>query len=349
MKWGILKNEFDDNHLYWLNACKKYNQNYEVIDLISNNWLDSIKNNNFIGFLTCPPGRETLFKQLYDERIFIIEKVLNHFCYPSYGEIQIYENKKYLSYWLSANGIPHPRTNVFYSLPEALDFINKQTLPIVAKFNIGASGKGVEIFNEKNKLKKYVQTAFRNGIKQDWGPNLKMGNWTNRIIKIINKPSHIKKRLKVYNKVFNEVQKGFIILQDYIPHDFEWRIVKIGDSYFGHKKVKTGQMASGTKGINYVLPSDSQMNFVKDLCDRFNFNAMAVDCFEDEKGNLLVNELQTIFGHVQEYICEKNGVPGRIVYKEKKWIFEEGMFNQNLSYDLRLKHAISLIKQKEEI
>ncbi len=347
MKWGILKNEFDENHLFWKAACLKLGQKFEIIDLTSNSWLDEVLTKDFDGFLTCPSGRETLFKQLYDERIYIINKVLNNFCYPNYDEIVIHENKKFLSYWLKANNIPHPKTFVFYNKAEAINFVENHPLPLVAKFNIGASGKGVKIFHNLNELKEYTYDAFSKGLRQNWGPNLKMGALRNRIKNIIKNPSRIKTRLEVYKKVYNEIQKGLVILQEYIPHDYEWRIVKIGDSYFAHQKVKSGEKASGTKGINYILPPDKHLNFVKDLCDKYDFNSMAVDAFEDGKGGLLINELQTIFGHVQEYICEKAGKPGRLLFENNEWKFEEGMFNTNLSYDLRLENAIQLLKNKK--
>jgi len=73
---------------------------------------------------------------------------------------------------------------------------------------------------------------------------------------------------------------------------------------------------------------------------------MAVDLFEDNKGGVLVNELQTSFGHVQDYICENNGSPGRMLYKKNSWIFEKGNFNTNLSYDLRIENVLQLLKTK---
>ena len=54
----------------------------------------------------------------------------------------------------------------------------------------------------------------------------------------------------------------------YIPHDFEWRCVRIGDSYFAHRKRKLGDKASGTKGIDYVNPPESLLDFTRDLCIR---------------------------------------------------------------------------------
>lgn len=343
MKFAILKNEFDDNHEYWERSCKTFNQEYQIIDILDADWLNYLTESNFDGYLTCPPGRESLFKQMYDERMYILDKVLGKFLYPNYDEISLHENKKYLSYWLNANKLPHAWTKVFYSYGDALSFIKSCDLPIVGKFNIGASGKGVIVFYDRKVLINYANQAFKSGIRQEWGPNLQMGSYKTRIINIIKNPSLIKKKLRIYHKTYSEVQKGFLILQEYIPHDFEWRVVRIGDSYFGHQKIKHGDKASGTKGIDYTAPPEDLLDFIKIVCEKYGFNSMAVDLFEDKHRGYLINEMQCIFGHVQAFICEKDKEPGRFISKDKNWLFEPGMFNGNLSYDLRLENVLSLL------
>jgi len=295
------------------------------------------------GFLACPPGIDYLYKDLYDERIYIINKVLDKLVYPHFGEISIHENKKYLSSWLKANHLPLPKTYVFYNKGEALEYIRSVEMPIVAKMNIGASGKGVRILQESANAEKYVDQAFGKGIRQAWGPNIKMGDYQNRVTRLVKDPSIIISRLKAYRRNYEAMQKGFVIFQEYVPHDYEWRVVKIGDSYFGHQKVKQGFKASGTKGIDYIPPSDGLLNFIKELCEKHQFNCMAIDLFEDGNEGYLINELQCIFGHVQDHICEKNGKPGRFHFLNDEWVFEEGLFNSNESYDLRLENAVSLI------
>jgi len=346
MRLAILKNDFDDNHLYWSNACKSKNISFEIIDSLYSTWLDRIISGHFDGVLTCPPGRELLYKIMYDEKVSILENVLGLFVYPSYNEIILHENKKYLSYWLDANQLPHPKTNVFYSKNEAIDFAEKCLLPIVSKISIGASGKGVEIFSNRNKLKDYINKCFEKGVIQEWGPNLRMGKIPERILNVLKNPSLVKKKIEIYKKQFDEKQKGFIILQDYIEHDFEWRVVKIGQSFFGHQKVKIGDKASGSKGINYIAPPSELLYFVEGVCEKFSFHSMAVDLFEDGKGGYLINEMQCIFGHVQKYICELDGIPGRYIRKGNNWQFESGLFNSNLSYDLRLENVIQLLTTK---
>jgi glutathione synthase/RimK-type ligase-like ATP-grasp enzyme len=250
---------------------------------------------------------------------------------------------------LNSQSLPCPKTDIFYYEDEAVRFIEKSPFPIVAKFNIGASGKGVKIIRQEIEAKNYIEQAFSDqGVRQSWGPNLRMGSFGKRILNIIKRPQELKNRLRVYSRAYQETQKKFVIFQEYIPHDFEWRVVRIGDSYFGHQKVKLGDKASGSKGIKYVVPSEELLFFVKNLCEKYKFNSMAVDLFE-ANNKYLINELQCIFGHVQKFICENNGKPGRFRYQKSKWVFEEGMFNTNLSYDLRLEDALKLLEKSKNI
>jgi hypothetical protein len=343
--YAILKNEFDDNHLHWIKSCEKFAVKYIVIDFTAHNWVAQIKANDksWSGFLVCPSGRQSIFKDLYDERLMLLNQWYNpKMFFPSLPEVLLHENKKYLSYWLEFNNLPCPKTWVFYDSEEALQFVTESSREIlVGKVNIGASGKGVRVLRGAQAQMDYVKKAFSEGLTQSWGPNLAMGGWMPRLRKLITQPGRILKRLKVYNINRQEVQRGFVLLQEYIPHEFEWRVVRIGDSFFGHRKIKQGDKASGTKGIDYTAPSEELLNFTEHLTNKFGFHCMAIDLFEDGNGGYLINEMQCIFGHVQPFICELNGEPGRFVRDSSGWKFEQGFFNTNLSYDLRLEYFIS--------
>lgn len=347
MQIAILRNEDPGSSKKWEIACEKLKLNYKVIDLTSANWLSEIKKGIFDFFLLRPPGSLSHFKNLYDERLYIISKVLNLVTFPSYEECYIYENKKLLSYYLDANNIPHPATKVFYSKNEALDFIRNTKFPLVAKTSIGASGSGVYIIKNVTEAKKHIDAAFSSkGIQRRFGPNKTTGTPSKWLTKALKSPDYFFKKLNEYLSIYKHGERDFVIFQEYVPHDFEWRMVKIGKSYFGHQKIKCGDKASGTKGINYAVPSESLLNFIKNLCESKNFHFMAIDLFEDGKGGYLVNELQTIFGHVQIFILEVNGQPGRYLYKNNQWIFEAGDFNTNETYDLRLQTAIELYEKQ---
>lgn len=349
MKAGILRNEEVDSGKKWELACRKANIDYEVIDITSHTWLDTIQQGCFDFLLLRPSGTFSYLKNLYDERLYIVTKVLQYRTYPSYEETILYENKRILSYFLEAAKIPHPKTWVFYHKREALHFILQCDYPLVAKTTIGASGSGVTVIRTEQQAKKYITKAFsRKGIKRTAGPNKATGSPASWLKKAVKSPSFFMKRLKRYIMIHKYGEKDFVILQEYIPHDYEWRMVKIGDAYFGHQKIKQGDMASGTKGINYVSPPEKLLDFTKELCDKHHFQFMAIDLFEDGKGGFLVNELQTIFGHVQDYILAVDGRPGRYRYVNNQWAFEAGDFNSNESFDLRLEVAVELFKKSKK-
>ena len=104
-------------------------------------------------------------------------------------------------------------------------------------------------------------------------------------------------------------------------------------------------MLEGQKAIvslikEYGNPPLSVLHFVKKLTDRSGFYSQAVDLFEPQEGQYLVNEMQCIFGQSDPYQMLVDKCPGRYVFKENKWRFEKGDFNTNQSYDLRLQFII---------
>ena len=99
---AILKNETTDFKL-WVESLEKRDlKNYRIIDLTTHDWLNSIVEYNPDFLLTKPPGITSLFKQLYDERLYILSSRFNLKMYPSFEEVLLYENKRLLSYWLKA-------------------------------------------------------------------------------------------------------------------------------------------------------------------------------------------------------------------------------------------------------
>ena len=351
--FAILKNETDEDHLCWIQSCEatKYDINYKVIDITKNNWLENILTEDFDCFLTRPPGATSIFKQLYDERLYVIYNILRKKIYPTYEEILVYENKKFLSYWLKANKIPHPKTWIFYHKDEALQFINGCTLPVVAKTSIGASGSGVKILRNRKIIKRYIGNVFsEKGITRKFGPNFRKGDVGKRfLMRLKDIPGSYRHFRDKYVTAKTDPHQGFVIFQEYIKCDFEWRAVHIGDSYFAHKKLRyMGEMFSGSSKVSWDKPPEELLNFVRYVCSKRNFVSQAIDIFENGNGQYLVNELQCFFGSKNPHQMIINGIPGRYIYKDQNWIFEEGNFNTNQSYDLRLEHVVKILDDSKK-
>ena len=340
---AILKNESENSHLRWKTACESEGIDYCIIDLVRADYIDHLRKYKPGFCLAQPSGRLQLYKKMYDEKLFIIENYLHIPVYPSYNEIVLHENKKMLAYFLKANNIPHPETFVIYNRQEAESYLEMTSYPIVAKSAIGASGSGVTIIKSPDEGKEYISKAFGKGVSRRFGPNRKTGTPATWFMKALKSPTYFREKMKDYNERARDVQCGYVIFQDYVQHEYEWRCVKIGDSYFAYKKLKRGNQASGSKLFEYGAPPTELLDFTRDLCKKHNFNFMAVDLFY-KNDSLRVNELQTVFGHANPYICRVNGRNGRYIYRTNGWFFEEGTFNSNESYNIRLKTALSINK-----
>lgn len=352
-KFAILKNETDTDHLDWLNACNNFRMQIEVdvVNLLSNDWLEKVTQKDYDFFLTKAPGRIAYFKQLYDERIYIINQILKRPIYPTFNEILIYENKRFLSAFLKSKNLPHPKTFVFYSKQEALSFLQTTNYPIVAKTNIGAGGSGVKIFKNGKDAEKYINLVFSSkGITRSFLPNFRKGDYTLRLKNRMTNPKETILYFKEKQKAATiEPQKYFVIFQEYIRSEYEWRCVVIDDSYFGHKKMKSfGEMMSGTSKVKWDVPDIELLNFLKRIVEKNGFWSMAIDLFYNEERGYLINELQCFWGSKNPHQMIKDGTPGRFINKDNSWIFEAGTFNQNNSYNLRLEHVISLLRNNEK-
>lgn len=344
-KIAVLVNEDSQSHILWETALKKSNhiEYYDIIDLTTDDWLKLINKKRYDLFLLKPPGKTDLFKRLYDERVLLISQFHATPIYPSLNEILIYENKKYLRDWLMINNLPHPKTNVFFNKDEALGFLKSNgSYPIVAKTNIGASGNGVRIIKSFDEANEYVFKAFTTGITPKIGPKLNKGSLTKKILKAFKVKGFLRQRLKDYKTTHLNSQYHFVLFQEYIKHEWEWRCVRIGDSYFAHKKIVKGEMASGTLIKGYGPVPLKLLDFIKKISEDKKLSSVAIDVFENGE-DYYINEIQCFFGQSDSYQMLIDGKPGRYIYANNGWNFEEGLFNTNESYDLRLEHAINKI------
>jgi len=339
---AILRNEMPDSGDKWWAECSKRNINADIIDLCSIDALEVLKTGHYDICLLRPPGHFETFKSIYDERLYHVVNTLKIPCFPSFFECYIYENKKSLAAFLYLAGVPHPATWVISDYREATRFINSCHYPIVAKTSIGATSSGVSIIRQHREAAKYISLAFNGkGIAKRTGPNKLVGTPKSWLMKALANPQYLKNKLAHYRRMHAETQKGYVIFQEYVKHSFEWRIVRIGESFFAYKKFKVGDMASGAKQLGYDNPSLDLLDWVRRIAEEHRIHTAAFDIFENE-GNYLINEIQTIFGHKMDHILEVDGKPGRFLYHNGQWVFEEGMFNSNESYDLRLETALKL-------
>jgi glutathione synthase/RimK-type ligase-like ATP-grasp enzyme len=329
MKLGILKS-WENIHLSYIDACEELKINYEVIDILSPNWIGLIKKSNCDGFLCRPPCDLQERKTIYDEKLYFMTKFMNKKIYPSYDELFIYENKRNMSYFLEIENLPHPKTFVFSRKEDALYFIEKCTFPQVFKTNIGAGASGVIIVKSKREAKSIINKVFGRFHKYFAFGKIHKINYKN-----FNFPN------------IGGAQKHYLIAQEFHNINYEWRIIKIGNSYSGHQKLLDGKFASGSGLVGWYEPPKELLELVKNIADKYGFYSVSIDIFETENNKFLINEIQSLFGSYLKYQMKIDNIPGIFKYEKGNFVFYKGEFHQNSSNNLRIKHFVDLLENEK--
>ncbi len=311
VRFGILRNAAQ-YHAHFVQACLELGVPFRVLDLARSDWLEQVERSGCEVLLVWPDAFLSVWNRMLKERLEVLEHELGYAAVPSSREIWMYEDKRRMVYWLEAHRLPHPRTWIFYDPAEAGEFAARCELPVVFKLNFGAAATGVWIVRSRRELQRRVRRAFRRG----W-----VGRGMDR----------------------RDREWGAVLLQEYLPAVKEWRLVRIGDSYFGHPKGRRGEFHSGSGVALWDVPEPRHLDFLHRVTEAGGFRSMDVDVFETPDGRLLVNELQAVFGaSVAVDQLRVNGQPGRFVRRgEGRWEFEAGDFARNACANERIRDALA--------
>lgn len=289
-------------------ACKLLGAEYELLDPARSDFIDQVKRSQAAIFVSRPNHATALQREIFLEKETALRQYMGKRVFPTLVENEIYESKRVLAYFLESNNLPHPKTFITYSRSEAMEFIENCTFPQVFKSKNGAGSTGVEIVYTRKEGRKLVEVLFDS--------------------------HYVNKTLSDYR----DIDYGYVYFQEFIPEVREFRVIKIGESWFGHEKAKLPdqEFMSGS-GVNYWTPPPYDLlNFCEEIAIRFDFITMCFDVFQDNQGRYLINELQTWFGSYNPSQMYINGVPGRYRKNQGEWRFEVGLFNDMQSAPLRL-------------
>jgi len=304
-------------HQYYIAACQEFKISYRVLSLWDDNWVNRVQDSGCDAFLIWPSSSSTEIKTLFDMRLYFLEKDMKRLIFPTWKECWLTEYKPRLRDWLQIHGIPHPQTWVFYDRDQGLEFCRNSPLPIVVKTATGAAGSGVRIVRTRNALIKVADQFFKGGVRV--------------------------RSAEPWDK-----QRGYLFLQEFLPDVDEWRMVRVGDSFFGHPKVKAENgMHSGSGKCAWEDPSPELLTLLKDVTDIGSFRSMNVDVFVTAEKRLYVNECQTTFGcAVATTQMKVNGAAGRYVYIDGTgWQFEQGEYCSNHLCNLRVEWVLGMLKR----
>lgn len=308
---GIVQQPFQ-YHKVNIAACRELRISYKLLDLFRSDWITAFEKCHCDAFLVWPAPELTVWKDLYDDRLRILERDLGKLVYPTERETWIYESKRRTRDWLQAHGYPAPRSWLFYRRHEAEQFVHSAELPLVLKTNMGASHSGVWILRHRADALKRVKEAFTRG-------------------------------LLARGRDPHDREWGMIHFQEYLPEVREWRMIRIGHSYFGYRKERVGDFHSGSGSWSWEDPPRPLLELLHNVTERHGLTSMDVDVFETKDGRLLINELQTVFGaSTPAEMLQVNGKFGRYLKHAEPagWVFEEGDFSRNMCANARVEYLV---------
>lgn len=299
-------------------ACRRLGMTGKVFDPSCDTFFDDVSSSQCTCFLVRPEYKSALMRRIFDEKIGAIRSRMPTRIFPSENELRIYESKRELAYFLKLNDIPHPKTWVFFREEEAIDFIVTADFPLVFKSSRGAASSGVEILKNRRQAAKLIQQIFRHVYFGERVADLR------------------------------DFDYGYALFQEFLPQVREFRIIKIGTSWFGHEKAGSdGSLFMSGSGLNkWTPPTPELLDFCHQIAVEHHFEFMCFDVFQSRDGRFLINELQTWFGSYNDSQMYIDGVPGRYVKSGTEWVFEEGVFNVNNGMVLRLSTLSSIMSER---
>lgn len=238
-----------------------------------------------VGFIRphADPGR---LRQNRDDFVFMHRHLT---MIQDVNQTEVYEDKS-AQYWRWKDWMPD--TWRFESRDQAMAFVHSADYPLVSKADVGASSKNVRIIRSKDEARRHIEQIFDKGIEVDHCAGGKRGR-----------------------------QKGYVILQRFIPHQVTWRVNAIGYTRAIFKRFcYPDKPVAQTGNVEPVMDLDDETESLLEFADSFFDHAgtkwCALDILRDgDKWRLL--ETSLAWPWPSPGAC--NGAP-LFGSKDKRWI-----------------------------
>lgn len=266
MKIGIHHREgsFSDR---WIAYCQEKNIDYKIVDAYDSNIVEQLADcDAFMWHHHHADSRDALFaKQL----LFALRQA-GKIVFPDFNSGWHFDDKVGQKYLFESVGLPVPKTYVFYTKKEALEWCETATFPKVFKLRGGAGSANVRLAESAAVAKNLIKQAFGRGFRpvDRWriaSELLKKGAWKAAAKNFVGAvfPALTRER-------FMPRHKGYAYFQDFIPGmEFDMRVVVVGERAFALKRmVRKGDFRASGSGL-----LTSQRKDIDESCVKSAFRA----------------------------------------------------------------------------
>jgi len=215
---------------------------------------------------------DPLIRNLAKRFIYLFDKELGVKTFPSWDSYWLYDDKIAQYYLMRQKNVRTPKTNIFFNLDEAMQFLSTAEYPLVYKCPSGAGSANVGFLKNRAKAERYATKAIRKGVK-------------------------------TYFK--EDFQKGYVYFQEYLRNNTgDYRLVchknKRIDGYF--RDANKEGFASGSGKYNFDDMPEELLLFVADAHQKLgNKLVMSYDVLKNNEVEWVVTEMSVVFGDLDSW------------------------------------------------
>lgn len=217
-----------------------------------------------------------------------------------FTQVEVYDDKS-AQFWRFGKWLP--RTWRFTELEDALAFARQWpvTEAIVSKADVGASSVNVRILRSRKELVDHIRLAFGRGIEVDHCAG-----------------GRGKERAK-------SKQRGYVLLQEFIPHDVTWRINAIGRGRAGFRRFNGPEGKAQTGNVEPVMDFSQPtalavLEFANSIFTAIDTQWCALDILHDvNTGRLYLLETSLGWPWPSPGDCMKAPFVGDLAVRGRTW------------------------------
>jgi glutathione synthase/RimK-type ligase-like ATP-grasp enzyme len=247
--------------------------------------------------------------------------------FPSTATCWHFDDKIAQKYALEAASAPVPRTWVFYSLPDALEFARTAELPLVFKLRNGAGSTNVRLLRTRRDVVAHARRAFGSGFRpvaaytNDVATKARRA-WRSGVLPALLRAPETLRRIRERNRGLGS-ERGYLYLQEFVPgNTHDTRVTVIGERAFAFRRgVRPGDFrASGSGLIDYAQDAIDErcVSVAFEIAARLGGQSTAFDFVRGPAGQPKILEIS--YGYVANAVFECGGhydrslrfVPGHV-------------------------------------
>lgn len=296
---SILGKDYVNPKASWLRYerfCKNNDLPYGFLEITRSDWMKEAEKYDLI---ICHTESTPAYQEMIESKIYILEKVMGKFCFPSYHELWQYENKNRANYLYQYYDLPTIPTYVTQNKEEAYKLIDIVGYPFISKTTIGAGSTGVfKIDNRQQAVKRINKIFGFYGLKTEYP----------------------------YQR-----QKDYFYIQKFIyDATFDLRIILVGDMAFGYYRYpnKGDFRASGAGNYEKKAIPEDALRIAIEVRDKLASRLMGIDLLYSETNKKYYIIETSLFNQIdtpEQLVID--GVPGYYDISDKDNIrFKEGKY-----------------------